>query len=571
MQVEKTDCLERIVALPRRQPVAPEGLAEELTALLKTDTGTMALRPLQALALHDIGVCGGGFLPLDVGEGKTLISLLAAYVLDAQRPLLLLPANLVQKTWREMRELARHFLVPTNVRMMSYQMLGLVQSARDLELYAPDVIIFDESQKVKNRDAAVTRRVERYLAAHPETKVVAMTGTIMRRSLRDFAHILRWALKDKAPVPAMDSEVDEWALALDERIENEFQRVEPGALLELATAEDIAEYGELVAARRGFRRRLRETPGVVASAATGTAVDVGLTIRPLKYDISPEMSAHFKVLRNNKIAPNGDELWEANEVWRHAKEMALGFFQRWDPQPPLEWREARKAWFQFVRGVMQRSRTWDSPEHVAMACDLGKLPTDKLEVWRRVKDTFVPNPVPFWVDDSALKVCAKWMQSPGLVWTEHVPFAERLSQMTGAKYYGAKGLAADGEFIDDADPSKAIIVSIDANREGRNLQTKWWRNLITSPMEGADVWQQLLGRTHRTLQTRNVEADVLLGCGEHARAWMKAVAGAYTIRDTVGSESKLLIADTDAWPDVDEMASWRGARWDRGGESDEQD
>lgn len=583
MEIERTDCLERILALPRREPVAPEGLAEELTELLADTSkcpgaklsptakglcsvcGTpMRLRPLQALALHDIGVNGGGFLPLDVGEGKTLISLLAAYVLDARTPLLLLPATLIQKTAREMRELARHWLIPTNVRMMSYQMLGLVQSARDLELYAPDVIIFDESQKVKNRDAAVTRRVERYLDAHPETKVVAMTGTIMRKSLRDFAHTLRWALKDMAPVPLQDHEVDEWALCLDDRIENEFQRVEPGALLELAKPEEIAEYGELVAARRGFRRRLRETPGVVASAATGTAVDVGLTIQPLKYDVSPAMSGHFEVLRNEKVAPNGDELWEAADVWRHAKEMALGFYQRWDPPPPEEWRAARKAWFQFVRGVLSRSRTWDSPEHVAQACDMGKLPNAQLEAWRKIKDTFVPNPVPNWVDDSALQVCIRWMrQGPGLVWTEHVPFAERLSKMTGAKYYGAKGLAADGQFIDDGDPNKSVIVSVDANREGRNLQRKWSRNLITSPMEGADVWQQLLGRTHRPGQMRDVEVDVLLGCAEHARAWTKAVAGAFAIRDTVGAESKLLIADTDAWPDADEMAMWQGARWQR--------
>jgi hypothetical protein len=561
VEIERTTCFERILALPRRPPVCHEGLAEQLTELLKTPQGTMRLRPLQALALHDIGVCGGGFLPLDVGEGKTLISLLAAYVLDAKRPLLLLPANLIQKTAREARELSKHFVVPSNVRLISYQMLGLVQSARDLEVYAPDVIIADESQKLKNRDAAVTRRVERYLDDHPDTKVVAMTGTIMRRSLRDFAHILRWALKEKAPVPLRDQEVDEWALALDDRLENEFQRVQPGVLLELATPEEVEKDGELVAARRGFQRRLRETPGVVASAKSGTAVEAGLTIRAIRYEVSPTIKGYFQTLRDEKVAPTGEELWEAADVWRHAREMALGFCQRWDPPAPEDWKAARKAWFQFVRGVLQRSRTWDSPDHVAQACDLGKLPNDKLEAWRRIKDSFVPNPVPVWHDDTALKVCAKWMKNPGLVWTEHVPMAERLSQLTGAKYYGAKGLAADGQFIDDADSSKAIIVSVDANREGRNLQKKWSRNLITTPMEGADVWQQLLGRTHRPGQLADdVTVDVLLGCAEHARAWMKACNGALSIRDTVGAESKLLIADVE-WPEADDIASWAGPQW----------
>lgn len=561
MEVERTSCFERILALPRRAPICPPGLDQQLTELLKTPQGTMQLRALQALALHDIGVCGGGFLLLDLGEGKTLISLEAAYVLDAKRPLLFLPAHLIQKTAREARELAQHWMIPTNIRLMSYQMLGLVQSARDLEVYAPDVIIADEVHRLKNRDAAVTRRVERYMEAHPETKFVAMTGTSMRRSLRDFAHILRWALRDKAPIPLRDSEVDEWARALDDRLENEFQRVQPGALLEMADPKDIANDGELVAARRGFRARLRETPGVVASAPSGTAVDADLVIRPIRYEVSSTIQGYFKTLRDEKIAPTGEELWEAAEVWRHAREMALGFCQRWDPPAPEDWKAARKAWFQFVRGVLQRSRTWDSPDHVAQACDAGKLPSDKLEAWRRIKDSFVPNPVPVWHDDTALKVCAKWMKKPGLVWVDHIPFGERLSKMTGATYYGAKGLAPDGEFIDDADPNKAIIVSVDANAEGRNLQ-KWNRNLLTTMLEGADKVHQLLGRTHRPGQLSDtVTVDVLLGCAEHARAWFKACNSAVAIRDTAGLQNKLLIADVDEWPDADEVSGWDGPQW----------
>lgn len=562
MQIERTECFDRIVALPRRGAPVP-GLVEDMTSALRTAKGGMSLRPLQALSLLEIGECRGGFLPLDVGEGKTLISLLVAYVLNARRPLLLLPANLIQKTLREMHSLSVHWLIPTHIRLLSYQMLGLVQSARDLEVYAPDLIVCDEVQKLKNRDAAVTRRVERYLDAHPDTAFVGMTGTIMRKSLKDFAHIVRWALKDKAPVPLTDREVDEWSLALDERIDNEWQRIEPGVLCELADPEEIADLGELVAVRRGFRRRLRETPGVVCSAESGTAVDVGLTVRALRYDVSPSTVEHFRALREDKVTPQGIELWEAAEVWQHAREMALGFCQKWDPQPPEPWRLARKAWFAFVRSVLARSRTWDSPEHVAMACEAGRLDRSALDAWRAIKDTFIPNPVPVWCDDSALGVAARWMRKPGLVWTEHVPFALRLSEITGAKYYGAKGLASDGKFIDDAPGDRAIIVSVDANREGRNLQKRWHRNLVTTPAEGADVWQQLIGRTHRPGQAKAVEVDVMLGCAEHARAMRKALTGAVAIRDTVGAESKLLIADVK-WPSAEEIETWTGAQWGGG-------
>lgn len=553
--------MRRILALPRREPIAPAGLAHVLTEFLKTPTGTMSLFPLQALALHDIGICGGAFLPLDVGEGKTLISLLAPSILNAERPLLLLKAHLITKTSRERAELAKHWRIPNNIRMMSYQMLGLVQSATELDLYKPDLIICDEVQSLKNRKAAVTRRVARYMHHHPETKFVAMTGTIMRRSIRDFAHVLRWSLKDRAPVPATDAETEDWANALDEQLDNEFARFAPGALLRLADPEDISALGELPAARRGFGRRLRETEGVVCSAETGTKVSAKLKIRALRYDLSEPTIEHFRKLREAWITPDGWELWEASQIWQHARELALGFHQVWDPRPPAPWREARRKWFSFVREVLSRSRTLDSPEHVALACDAGKLPGQPLDEWRAIKDTFAPNPVPVWHDDGALHAAAAWMREPGIVWVEHIPFGQRLSELTGAKYYGADGLAADGEFIDDAPEGRSIIASVKANREGRNLQKKWCRNLVTTPAEGADLWQQLIGRTHRTGQRAPVVVvDVFAGCAEHVRAWRKANAGALSIRDTVGTQSKLLLADIE-WPSEDEIATWSGPRW----------
>lgn len=713
--VKHTADLDRILALPRREPELAPFVVRELTSILSkpsaacgnvtpNDKGLcpvcdvpMVLKDLQALSLHDIGICGGGFLFLDVGEGKTLISLLAPVVLNAQRPLLLLKAHLIKKTERDRNDLARHWRIPNHIRFMSYQMLGLSQSASALDDYKPDLIIPDESQSLKNPDAAVTRRVDRYMTKNPTTRMVPMTGTAMRASLRDFAPCLRWALKENAPVPLSDHELNDWALALDDKIDNEFMRMEPGALLTLADPSDIASETPLTAARRGFRRRLRETPGVVCSAESGTKVEAALSIRPSFYDVAPITLQHFKTLREDKKTPDGFDIWEATEVWRHARELALGFNQVWaEPRiwrwlvpilksaensnedivrqisksfapmieratscetesqrerlvsdiatvyqkaitkdlalpksidapsvascpealantlgstlittirpdvfagfsasgaikrsaswetlssayqellrtcialakPPAPWRAARRAWAAYVREVLSRSRTFDSPLQIEAACDAGKLGGKHLlDAWRDVQSVYNVSTVPVWHDDSALRAAAQWMQSPGIVWVEHVPFGERLAAFTGAKYYGADGLASDGEFIDDADSRRSIIASVKANREGRNLQKKWHRNLVTTPAEGSDSWQQILGRTHRPGQPAPVvTVDVFIGCGEHIAAWRKALAGAANIRDTVGSQSKLLIADTSSWPSAWEMAAWRGDRWER--------
>jgi hypothetical protein len=556
--VRHTDDLDRILALPRRNQTAlefGESIKDRLTALLKTPHGTQSLRAVQAAALYEIGTHGGLFGPIPVGHGKTLISLMAPYVLDAVKPLLVLPAALLKKTRNEMAKYAEHWKVPT-IQMISYELLGRVNYSTFLAEQNPDLIIFDEVHRAKNKKAAVTRRLIRYLRSAPHTKVVALSGTIMRKSLLDFGHILRWCLKDKAPIPSTDHELEEWAQALDERVE-EYERAELGALKAFSNGVD-----DIDAVRRGFKERLVSTPGVVAvGVGEDDLVECSLRVSALKYSVSDTTESHFSKLRNDMLTPDDWQLMQAVDVWRHARELALGLHYVWDPRPPDPWRNARRDWNAFVRETLSKSRTLDSELQVVQACDSGRLPNEALEAWRAIRDTFTPNVKAIWHDASALRVCLDWMKEPGIVWTEHDLFARRLAELSGCKYYGAKGLTDRGEFIDDASPLQAAIVSIDANKEGRNLQHKWYRNLVTAPPEGADVWQQMLGRTHRPGQIADeVEVDVLLGCKEHANAWRRALSAAEAIRDTTGAESKLLLADTD-WPSEDELAGYAGSRW----------
>ncbi len=669
-----------------------ETIADRLTNLLKTPNGKQKLRPVQAAALYELGTHGGLFGPIPVGHGKTLISLLAAYVLGAERPLLVLPAALIKRTNKkggEKERYAKHWRIPTNIQFISYEMLGRVQAATFLEELNPDFLIFDEVHRLKNKHAAVTRRLLRFMKAHPNTKVMALSGTVMKKSLLDFGHILRWCLKHNAPIPTTDTELEDWAQAIDEKIE-EYERADLGALKTLSNGVD-----DIDAVRRGFRDRLISTPGVVAvTGGEDDLVSSSLRITALKYDVAPITEQHFAKLRADWLTPDDWQLKMAVDVWRHSRELSLGFHYCWTeremwskwlapilqsaknkpdyiverisnvlepmignganidapnerettysklatalsmanttdstsakrgsapsagkPQngradtegsvsititergksedsfaspaiapsgsletlskafhrllhiclklakPPDPWRNARRDWSAFVRETLSRSRTLDSELQVVQACDAGRLPNVTLEAWRAIRDSFTPNVVAMWHDDSAIKVCLEWMKQPGIVWTEHDLFARRLAEVSGCKYFGAKGLSDDGEAVEDTDHSKAIILSIDANKEGRNLQEKWSRNLITAPPEGADIWQQMLGRTHRPGQLADeVEVDVLLGCKEHANAWRRALAAAESIRDTTGADSKLLFADV-IWPSDDEIAGYAGARW----------
>lgn len=599
--VSSSNDLERILALPRRamDEAALEALADELTSVLKTAAGTKRLRKLQALALYELAIHGGGFFPLGVGEGKTILTLLAPYVLDAKKPMLFLPAGLIDKTKKEAFTnedcYARHWLVSTHIYTFSYEMFGRADYAGELEKYAPDLILLDEAHKLKNPDAAVTKRFLRYMEAHPETLVVAMSGTIMDHSILEFAHILRWCLKGRSPVPLSDSELSEWAAALDVKAPrgNEFARFDVGALTRLADGvpELASVECETSRARQGFRQRLVSTPGVVASFEGGEKVHASIRLKGIVYAptalSSDPTEEHFNRLRADMKMTNDWDLTTHMEVWAHAREIALGLSYIWKVKPPDEWLNPRKAWFKFIRKALKESSAnsgeLDSPYQVEQAVtadtwwasfrvlvrrnDKEQFVDGKtlLNDWFDIKDSFTPETMPEWHDDFALDACAKWARTsgPGIIWTEHTLFAERLAKKTGLKYYGQRGLTVAGELIDDADPRKSVIASADANKEGRNLQSKWSKNLITSlePRPGKN--QQMIGRTHRAGQEADeVFVDILIGCLEHLKAWADVIPAAQAVRDTTGEQQKLLLAGSpEYWPSEFEIAKWTGARW----------
>jgi hypothetical protein len=325
--VDRTKEVSRIAALPRRvwSDDAAARLAEMLTRELKTPGGTMSLRPVQAVALYEAMECGGLFGPIRVGAGKSLVCALTPLVLEAKRPLLLMPASLVSKTWDERKVLEKHWRLPTNVQIVSYESLSLVQSEKKLEYIQPDLLVCDEAHFLKGQRAGRTRRVVRYMHAHPETRFVAVSGTIMKASIRDFAHLLRFALKGQAPIPSTEDEIEAWADCLDEQA-NPLARRQAAAIFDLG--ERPAGLDETTAARHVFQARLLQTGGVVASPK-GDGVVCSIRMEALEYRLSPVTQEHFETLRRRSETPCGKSFAEAAEMRMYARELALGFSYTW--------------------------------------------------------------------------------------------------------------------------------------------------------------------------------------------------------------------------------------------------
>lgn len=549
--------VERICKLPRRiweHDPQLEEFVEIATQYLKKPEGRQRLRPVQAKALQELHDMGGLYGPIPVGVGKTLISYLAPTIVEAERPLLVVPAKLREKTAREFAQLARHWREPYGLHIVSYEKLSRLNGTKFLQNYRPDLLIFDESHRLKNTSAAVTRKVSQWMQAFPETKVLAMTGTSTKRSLLDFAHVLRWTLPNCFPLPRNKEELESWACAVDE-IKSFEKRMpaDPGALLALCTTTERLQGRSGV--RSAVRRRVQETPGVVSLESAMPDVSLNLEVA-LETGYGPKVRELAKQLKEG-VLPNGDiyleegkEMQALQTKWRIMRTLTSGFWYDWDPQPPKEWLALRAAWRKTVRNILELQLPGlESEALVAKAAAAGKVNKaveDLYKEWRRERDRYKWKTVAVWEDDILLHRIAKWTREHrGLIWVSEVALGQRIEQKLGLPYFHELGQDRQGRAVESADPRNgSVVVSVQANSEGRNLQA-WSENLVISPPPTGTVWEQLLGRTFRDGQlAEEVNVEVVVGCAVEWQCWLQARRDA-EFHESFEGEKRLNIATID--------------------------
>ena len=537
-RIVKTAEFRRIEALPRRewQSYDMQHLLGVCHREFKLPSGKMSLWPQQAAALYDAWQNQGAFCQIGVGGGKSLTSFLMPHVLGAKRPMLLVPASLRDKAINEdLPILSEHWALHSGLMIYGYEALSLEKNSDMLQQLKPDALILDECHRVKDKKSARTRRIIRYLKDAPATKVVALSGTVSKKSIMDYHHIIVWCLKHNAPLPIPHAEAALWAALLDEGVRDDM-RPSLGAFV------DFCARGE--SPRAGYQRRLSQTPGVIVTQNQN--VDASLNIRTFSISVSKEAEEHISTLRDWWELPNGDICKTGVERWAHMRQLALGFFYKWDPAPPMEWLDARREYNSTVRKFLTYSRTYDTELQARLFWARqhmeGKLdPSHPIYAWERIKDTFVPNSVPVWIDDFAVDWCAKWLKKrgePRILWTEHVCFAERVSQKSGCPYFGAGDDAGVRQTKEHS-----IILSIAAHSEGKNLQDRYAYNLISSIPPSGKTMEQLLGRTHRAGQKRDeVTCDVMLNTIELEESFVQAKNEARYLEDSLGQQQKLNFA-----------------------------
>lgn len=480
--VERSRELDRVLAIPRHLGYSDDQRNALQAALLKPGA-TMTLRACQADSLLGALEAGGLFAPLHVGAGKTLIAALLATVLDAKRPLVLTTSALEVQTRRLFKEYAHHFYIRDDVQVRSYSLLSRPEQFDLLVRLDPDLIIADEVHALRDPKSARTKRFLRFFKTHAETIFCALSGTMTKRSIKDYAHLMRLALKDWTPLPRDYPTLAEWSEALDP------EPVRPPGALKMLCEDDESPH-------EGFARRMRQTRGVAASPAE--ALGATLIVRVVEEPPSTAIAKARRDLQTTWERPDGDELTTALEVATVDHQLRLGGFYAWSTPPDREWLRARRMYRSAVRRwLSDHSREeCDSFALVERAIERGELYFEERFEWLQHRDTPEPPKHWVWIDESTIAWAAS-REGTQLIFTDLVAVGRRVAELAGAPYFGEGPIAAKA--ILDETGQRSIVCSLQAHGQGRNLQM-FSRALVLGVPPTGTIWEQMLGRLHRAGQ-----------------------------------------------------------------------
>lgn len=559
------------MALPRRPPPDGVELVRFMTDTLRLPDGPcgcaprpciLELRPMQAAYLWEASQVGGILGHLTVGSGKTLIEILLPMVVDGcKRALLLVPADGRPQLLSDYVHIANHWIVPNlfgvggvvhadrpMLAVLSFDELSNPRKATWLASYDPDVVIADEAHCLKDWDAVRTRRLFRYIDRHP-ARCFFHSGTLIGRSIGDYAHLSRYALGQGSPLPLQGGVVEEWCQALDARPRDGFN-APAGALRKLCGPDETP--------REAVRKRTFETRGALATMDGQLGVPLTLSPRTPRAGIPRGILDALRVARTG-VRPDGEELVEAVEVIGCARQIAAGFYLRWKyPRgEPLElieeWFRRRQAWNRALRVKLEHPEDGeDSPALLRLAADAGRWRPAAFAPWREIEFQVQPVSDAVWLSDYLAQDAADWARSNiGIVWVEHPLLAERVAALAGVDYYGEGKDASEGLLeLDKAGPARrSIVASIKAHHKVKNLQHAFSKNFVVEPPASGTMWEQLIGRTHRPgQQADEVTVEVYQHTEELRSAIETAKSHAKFAFELTQAAQKLLYGDwIGAW------------------------
>lgn len=506
------------------------------------------------------------------------------------------------------------------VFLYAYSSLSTQTGYDELAAICPTLFIMDEAQCIASEKSARTKRlfsiikqVEEAMRAGklgPDVKAnrveaVALSGTITKKSLRDYAYVARRCLHELAPMPLRESALDAFCRALDADVEGtgqtDLDRERMRQLVQWSRLHGFDPYGQegmqLTAqegTREAYRFRLNTAQGVVATS--DASVDCSLIIswseppRPESSEAERLVQLMTGVVKDMKT-PDGDViefgmhtykwLWELTAgfynslVWPSIDELRLKHIQRGKPitepeaaallQAAKDQHKLKQEYYKQLRYFLdyRHQPGCDSPMLVAQEIvhQMGgskpryPLPIELKEAYRIQKEAYFDDlperrSVPVRVCDYKIKAAVEWCR-------HHDP-ARKGDGGTGGmawfhhpevgqwlhEYLLAEGITHTMAFAGDNEaPRKSgLVISSYAHGTGKNLQHQC-RNLIIELRREAATMEQMLGRTHRAGQLADdVRADVFVSNGFDTALFNSILRDSDYIQSTTGMKQRLCYA-----------------------------
>ncbi len=639
--------LARILSLP----FLPEGVARcpnreqyGRSLLNHACPAGFKLRDMQIDSAYTYEMFGGLLGPQGVGWGKTLNTILCAAIglrkRGHRRAVIVVPSEVYsQLSTKDLPEARRHLALDgiafwfvqgsraarmktaqqpgPGVFIYAYSSLSTATGYDEMAAICPTLFILDEAHSVARPTSARTKRfmsimaqVEKALhdgklgadVKAREVETVALSGTITKKSVKDYAHLARRCLRENSPLPIREAAVSAFAQAVDADVvgtgQTDLDRERMRQLVEWSRLNGHDPYTSSAmqlttqeATRDAFRYRLNTASGVVATS--DTSVDCSLIIawseppRPNTTEANKLADVMAKVVKDMRT-PDGDVidfgmhtfkwLWELSAgfynslVWPSVVELRTKHVQAGKPiseaeaetliQGAKDHHSLLQEYHKHLRAFLDTRHQpgCDTPMLVALEINRQlkkepakfKLPSPLIEAYRIHQDANYDDlpkrrSVPIRICDYKIRSAVEWCRhhAPenkgpgGIVWFHHPEVGRWISELLKVE-----GIAHTVAFAGDneAPLKKGLVIASYAHAIGKNLQHQN-RNLVVELRREAATMEQMLGRTHRSGQKADdVRADVFVSNGFDLAIFNSILRDSDYIQATTGMMQRLCYA-----------------------------
>jgi len=641
--------LARIFGLPvlgLDEPRCPDrdGYAESLYNHMRVPG--FKLRDIQIDGVYAYEMYGGMFGPVSVGGGKTALSILVAKVgmqrRGHQRVIILVPPEVFsQLTLRDLPQ-ARKWLsldgIPfytvsgsrenrmrmasqpgPGVFIYSYSSLSTQTGMEEVAMISPTLMVLDEAHNVASPSSARTKRLQTAMVniqnalkmgrlgpdvRVKEVEMVAMSGTMTKRSVKDYAHIAKRCLKERSPAPIKDMAIMSFSQAVDANVTGagqgdldvrrmdmikQWARDQGWNHKEGRTDDEIRNMTAQDVVREAYQYRLRTAPGVISTGTTG--VDASLIIawseppRP-RTDEGEALCKYMKMAAIDMKTPDGDSIDFGMHTFKWLWELTAGFYNSliWPGLEVLMEERARKGTpvsteeaAALLRGAEHQHKLLQD-YHKALrrflddrhqpGCDTPmlvgqeltrqiagrdikyKLPVELVECYRAQKSASYDDlpqrkSRPIRICDYKVRATVQWAKAhvvsgEGGIMWYHHPELGRWCHEALTAAGIPHTFAPAGQ--NEAAFAPGLVLASYAHGTGKNLQHQR-HNLIIEIRREASVMEQTLGRTHRSGQLADdVRVDVFVANGFDLSLFNAVLHDADYIQATMGQPQRLCFA-----------------------------